>query len=96
MFFLSNSKFDQNLECSSLKFAQLITKKFSTCHDSYTVVMCAEFHSDRYSAFEARARQIMVEFRNIISGTGAWSKPIMENFKVPRNAETLAEHGHLK
>ena len=33
--FRSNSKFNQNLECSSLKFDQSITTKFCTRQDSY-------------------------------------------------------------
>ena len=41
--FRSNSRFDQNLECSSLYYAQSITKNFCTRHDSYTVVTCAKF-----------------------------------------------------
>ena len=39
--FRSNSKFDQNVECSSLKYASPITTKFCTRHDSNTVVTCA-------------------------------------------------------
>ena len=44
--FRSNSKFDPNLECSSLKCAQPITTKFCSRHDSYTVVTCAKFRRD--------------------------------------------------
>ena len=44
--FRSNSKFDQNVECSSLKYAQPITTKFCTSHESYTVVTCAKYHCD--------------------------------------------------
>ena len=44
--FRSNSKFDQNLECFSLKYSQPITTKFCTRHDSYTVVPCAKFRRD--------------------------------------------------
>ena len=47
----SNLKFDKNLECSRLKYAQPITAIVCTCHDSYTVVTCAKFHCDRYSIF---------------------------------------------
>ena len=47
----SNSKFDQNLECSNLWYVQPITKKFCTRHDSYTVVTCAKFRCDRKSTF---------------------------------------------
>ena len=35
MIFRSNSKFTQNLECSSLKFTYLITMKFGARHNSY-------------------------------------------------------------
>ena len=35
--FRSNPKFDQNLECSSLKYALPITMEFCTHHDSVTV-----------------------------------------------------------
>ena len=45
--FRSNSKFNQNMECCSLKYVQLFTMKFCTRHDSYTVVMCAKFCCDR-------------------------------------------------
>ena len=41
--FWSNSKFHPNLKCSSLKFAQPITKKFCKRHEHYTVVTCANF-----------------------------------------------------
>ena len=46
--FRSNLEFDQNLECSRLKYAQPITRKFCTHHDSYryTVETCAKFRSD--------------------------------------------------
>ena len=43
----SNLKFDKNLECSRLKYAQPITAIVCTCHDSYTVVTCAKFRCDR-------------------------------------------------
>ena len=49
--FQSNSKFDKNLECCSLKYAQLITTKFCTHHDSFTVVTCAKFCCDRQNIF---------------------------------------------
>ena len=49
--FRSNLKFDQNLECSSLKCVLPITTKFCTLHDSVTVVTCAKFHCDRLSIF---------------------------------------------
>ena len=44
--FWLNSKFYKNLECSILKYAQLITTKFCTHHISYTVVLCAKFLCD--------------------------------------------------
>ena len=34
MLFRSNSKFDQNLQCSVLQYPLLITTKFCACHDS--------------------------------------------------------------
>ena len=43
----SNSKFDQNLECSGLKYSQPITMKLCTRHDSVIVVMCAIFRCNR-------------------------------------------------
>ena len=42
--FRSNSKFNKNLECSSLKYVQLITTKFCTCHNRVTVMTCTKFH----------------------------------------------------
>ena len=65
--FRSNSKFDQNLECSSLKHIELITTKFCTRHDSYTVVACATFRCDWWSIFQTRVLHILVEFQ-------IWSK----------------------
>ena len=47
--FRSNSKFDKNLEYSGLKYAQPITMKNCTRHDSVTVVTCATFRCDRLS-----------------------------------------------
>ena len=49
--FRLNLKFNKKLKCSSLKCAQLITTKFCTHHDSYTVVMCAKFCCVRSSTF---------------------------------------------
>ena len=37
------------------KFAQLITTKFCTCHDSFTVVTLAKFHCHRPNMFWTRA-----------------------------------------
>ena len=50
--FRPNSKFDQNLQCSSLKCILPTTTKFCTRHDSVTVVTCAKFRCDRLSIFE--------------------------------------------
>ena len=52
MGFRSNSKFNQNLECSGLKYIQPITTKFCTSHNSVTAVMCAKFHYDRQNALQ--------------------------------------------
>ena len=49
--FRSNSKFNQNLQCSGLKYILPITTKFCTRHDSYTVVTCARFRCDRFNIF---------------------------------------------
>ena len=51
--FWSNSKFDQNLQCSGLKCYLLIITKFCTCHDSYTVVTCAKFCCDWLNIFQS-------------------------------------------
>ena len=61
--FRSNSKFDQKLQCSSLKCTLPTTTKFCTRHDSVTVVTCAKFRCDRLSMFETRALPILIEFR---------------------------------
>ena len=61
--FRSNSKFDQNLQCSCLTRTQLITTIFCTRHDSYTVVTCAKFRCDQWSMFQIRALQNLIEFR---------------------------------
>ena len=49
--FRSNSKFDKNFECCSLKSVQLIATKFCTSHDSYTVVTYAKFRWDQQRTF---------------------------------------------
>ena len=49
--FRSNSKFDQNLECSNLKCTQPITMIFCTRHDSYIVVTYAKLRCNRLSIF---------------------------------------------
>ena len=71
--FRSNSKFGQILEHSGLKFAQPITMKFCTHHDSYTVVTCAKFHCDRPIYFEQEHYKVSLNFEfdgNIVSGMG--------------------------
>ena len=60
--FRSNSKFDQNLQCSSLKFILPSSTRFCTRHDSYTVVTCAKFHCDLLNVFQTRAFLILIEF----------------------------------
>ena len=70
--FRSNLKFDQNLQCSSLKCAQRNTKKFCTCHDSVTVVMCAKFYCDWFSIFKLEHSKFWSNSKNSVSGTGAW------------------------
>ena len=63
MVFRSNSKFDQNFEYSSLKYAQSIITKLCTRHDSDTVVTCAKCCCDRWSIFQTSALQIVIKFR---------------------------------
>ena len=65
--FQSNDKFDQNLQCSGLKYTLLITTKFCTCHDSHTVVTCTKFCCNRLNIFQIGALHILIEFR-------IWSK----------------------
>ena len=36
------------MECSSLKYTDLITAKFCTRHDNYTVMACIKFRCDRW------------------------------------------------
>ena len=47
--FRSNSKLDQNVKCSGLKYTLPITTKFYKCHNSVIIVMCEKFHCDRMS-----------------------------------------------
>ena len=61
--FRSNSKFDKNLLCSGLKYAQLISMKFCTHHDSYTVVTCAKFHCDWLNKLWTKVLQIFIQFQ---------------------------------
>ena len=63
--FRSNSKLNQSLQSSGLRYTQLITTKFCTCHDSVAVIGCVYFkleHSKFWSKFEFD--------RHIVSGTG--------------------------
>ena len=64
--FRSNSKFDEILECSGLKYAQPITTKFGTGVQIFFLIdrMC----------YEQKHYKISLNFkfnRNIVSGTGA-------------------------
>ena len=59
----SNSKFDQKLSCSGVKYNQPITTKFCTRHDNVTFVTYAKFHCDRWRKFQTRTLQILTEFR---------------------------------
>ena len=52
--FRSNSKFDENSECSSFKYIRPITTIFCTRHDSVTVVTCAKHRCDRPRIFYTR------------------------------------------
>ena len=68
--FWSNSKFNQHLECSSLKHVQLITMTFCTCHDNYVckISLIGRVH------FKPEHIKFWSNFkfdRNIVSGTGA-------------------------
>ena len=49
--FRSNSKFDENSECSSFEYTRPITTIFCTRHDSDTVVTCAKYRCDRPRIF---------------------------------------------
>ena len=61
--FRSNSKFDENKECSSFKYTRPITTIFCTRHDSDTVVTCAKYRCDRPRIFYTRVFWIFIEFR---------------------------------
>ena len=65
--FRPNSKLYQNLKCYGLKRALLITTQFCTRHGRDSAKFC-----DRLSLSWTTALQILIEFRNTISGTGAW------------------------
>ena len=73
----SNSKFDQNLKCSSLKCTGPITTRFCTRHDSYTVawrvhnfVVIGWVHIELECCIFSSNHEF---YRNIVSGTGARS-----------------------
>ena len=61
--FRSNSKFDENSECSSFEYTRLITTIFCTRHDSDTVVTCAKYRCDRPRIFYTGVFWIFIEFR---------------------------------
>ena len=61
--FRSNSKFDENSECSSFEYTWPITTIFCTRHDSDTVVTCAKYRCDRPRIFYPRVFWIFIEFR---------------------------------
>ena len=75
--FRSNLNFDQNLECSSLKYALPITTKFCTRHDSVTAVTCAQFHCDRLNIFDTRALQILVGTISLVGRAPGLAKHII-------------------
>ena len=68
-------EFDQNLQCCGLKYTLPITTKFSTCHDSYTVVTNAKFRCDQLSIyFKLERAKFWSNFefdRHSVRGTGA-------------------------
>ena len=57
----SNSNFDQNLQCSGLKYALPIGAKFCTCHDSVTMVTCVKFRCDLPNLIWRRSLQNFIE-----------------------------------
>ena len=61
--FRSNLKFDQNLQCSAVKYTLPVTTQFCTCHDRVTFVTCAKFLCRRLKIFSTRALHILIEFR---------------------------------
>ena len=61
--FRSNSKFDENSECSGFEYTRPITTIFCTRHDSDTVVTCAKYRCDRPRIFYTRVFWIFIEFR---------------------------------
>ena len=61
--FRSNSKFDQNLECSGFGHGQSITTKFCVRQDGVAVVTYVEFCCNRLNKLWTRAFQTSIEFR---------------------------------
>ena len=59
--FRSNSKFDENSECSSFEYIRPITMIFCTRHDSDTVVACAKHRCDQPRIFYTRVFWIFIE-----------------------------------
>ena len=64
MVFRPNSKFHKNLECSGLKYDQLITTKFCTRPDSYTVMTCTKYRCDWLNMLWTRTLQNFIEFQS--------------------------------
>ena len=74
--FRSNSKFDENSECSSFEYTRPITTIFCTRHDSDTVVTCAKYRYAVYFTLECFEFSSNFEFdRNMLSGTGPMGSP---------------------
>ena len=69
--FWSNSKFDQNLECSSLKYAQPITTIFCTCHHSHDVCKMSLWLVALILNQSTASFGRMNSIENTISGTAA-------------------------
>ena len=61
--FRSNSKFDENSECSSFEYTRPSATIFCTRHDSDTVVTCAKYRCDWPCTFYTRVFWIFIEFR---------------------------------
>ena len=67
-----NSKFDQDLKCSDLKCALLITTEVCTRHDSVTVLTCAKFPCDRLSMYSTAVLQISIKTLLVGWGPELW------------------------
>ena len=92
--FRSNSKFDENSECSSFEYTRPITTIFCTRHDSDTVVTCAKYRCGRPRIFytkECFEFSSNFEFdRNMLSGTGA--RLGLDLIAVPARALSRTNH----